>query len=63
MICLPLGFFFEEWLQVEIAKQDEQKRERKKAKEERKKAKEEKRKQRREEVKVKLIFLPNFKVF
>jgi viroplasmin and RNaseH domain-containing protein len=43
------GFFFEEWLKVEILKQDELRKEKKKAKEERRKIREEKRKKRREE--------------
>jgi hypothetical protein len=54
-LSLPLsllfstGFFFEEWLKVEIAKNDELRKEKKKAKEERRKLREEKRKKRREE--------------
>ena len=44
-----VGLFFEEWLKVEIMKQEELKKEKKKAKEERRKAKDEKRRRRREE--------------
>jgi hypothetical protein len=49
LLCSAIGFFFEEWLKVEILKQDELRKEKKKAKEERRKLREEKRKKRREE--------------
>lgn len=46
---INLGLFFEEWLKVEILKQDELRKEKKKAKEERRKLRDEKRKKRLEE--------------